>query len=462
MIFFYKFLGGVWLMKFMEILDSNFRSLKSYMDIDKYKLTPRAFSQNGVWSFFDYVIFILTNKGKSLTLEIEDFVEKHFDDDEEKLITKSGFSKQRQTFSYEIFIDMNRNFVKEFYKSEEYVSFFKDKIVIIIDGSRSEIPNTPESKEWANIKEDSLTNKKASRVLFSTAIDAKYGIVLDAQLGKADSSERELLKKHIKNIKDLVDLKKTILVIDAGYYSLELKLFLERMKVNYVFRLAPNVYEKEISNMTSYDEILRISNTSGRRQSIKDVQLLEKAKKLPWIEARILKIPIPRDDGEDEDLILLTDLPQNKFNTFEIAGLYNDRWEIEVNYDRLKNKMELENYSGKLELTISQDFYAKIYVFNLAMVLRNNIHKHLERKNEKKREEEDKEYRTNINTLIGRIKNKLIELFTSDEKKRQKIYDRIIRRGIRDTCLHDFNRPKIYWHEKIFIGKFRFNQRRNS
>lgn len=48
-----------------------------------------------------------------------------------------------------------------------------------------------------------------------------------------------------------------------------------------------------------------------------------------------------------------------------------ERWEIEVNYDRLKNKMELENYSGKLENTISQDFYSSIYIFNLAMILRN-------------------------------------------------------------------------------------------
>ena len=124
--------------------------------------------------------------------------------------------------------------------------------------------------------------------------------------------------------------------------------------------------------------------------------------------------------------------------------------------------MELENYSGKLELTISQDFYSKIFIFNLAMILRNNIHKHLERKNAKKRENEEKEYRTNMNTLIGRIKNKLIQLFTSDSEKIQKILERIIRRGVKDTYLYDFNRPKIYWNQKVFIGKYRYNQRRNG
>ena len=123
--------------------------------------------------------------------------------------------------------------------------------------------------------------------------------------------------------------------------------------------------------------------------------------------------------------------------------------------------MEIENYSGKLAQTIQQDFYSSIYIFNLAMILRINIQKHLERKNNKKIKEERKEYRTNINTLIGRIKNKLLSLFTSDVDKIQKIFERIIKLGIKDTYLHDFNRPKIQWHDKIFIGKFRLNQRRN-
>ena len=88
--------------------------------------------------------------------------------------------------------------------------------------------------------------------------------------------------------------------------------------------------------------------TTPRRKSIRDENLLEKAKKLPYIEARVIKIPIINSENKEDELILLTDLPEHKFNTFEIAGLYKDRWEIEVNYDRLKNKMEIENYSGKL------------------------------------------------------------------------------------------------------------------
>ena len=124
-------------MKFMEILEKQFSSLELYTNAENYKITPRAFTMDGKWEFLDYVLFILANKGKSLTLEIENFVETHFNDDEDKLITKEAVSKQRQKFSYEIFIDMNKEFITEFYKSEEYKQHIKDKIVVIIDGSKS-------------------------------------------------------------------------------------------------------------------------------------------------------------------------------------------------------------------------------------------------------------------------------------------------------------------------------------
>ena len=69
----------------------------------------------------------MNNTGKSLTLEIEDFVEDYFDDDEEKLITKEAVSKQRQKYSFEIYKDLNKDFMKEFYQSEEYEGLFNDK-----------------------------------------------------------------------------------------------------------------------------------------------------------------------------------------------------------------------------------------------------------------------------------------------------------------------------------------------
>ena len=98
---------------------------------------------------------------------------------------------------------------------------------------------------------------------------------------------------------------------------------------------------QNILHYPKIDENLKISNITSRRKSIKDENILEKAKKLLYIEARIIKLPIINQNNKKDQIIMLTNLSQKKFNAYEIAELYRQRWEIEVNYDRLKNKMEI-------------------------------------------------------------------------------------------------------------------------
>ena len=95
--------------------------------------------------------------------------------------------------------------------------------------------------------------------------------------------------------------------------------------------------------MKNFDEYLRFSNTGYRRRKIKDKNILKRAEKLLYIEGIVIKVPIINEKDKKDELILLTNLPQNILDGYEIADLYRDRWEIEVNYDRLKNKMEIEN-----------------------------------------------------------------------------------------------------------------------
>ena len=261
----------------MEILETQLESVKKYTNPGKYILTPRAFTGDGKWNFNDFIVYILANKGKSATLEIENFVEKYFNDNDDKSMTKQALSQQRMKIDSFIFKDMNIEFVELFIKSEEYESDYKNYSIYAVDGFKSEIPNTPESRNWANIEDDSLRYSKPARTLCSTRIDVKYGIVLDSIIGKSNSNEREMLKKHIETLKEVIDFKNTILLLDRGYYSLELKLLLEKHNIHYVFRLASNIYQKEISAMEKCDENLKIKNTAERRKSINDENILKKA-----------------------------------------------------------------------------------------------------------------------------------------------------------------------------------------
>jgi len=47
------------------------------------------------------------------------------------------------------------------------------------------------------------------------------------------------------------------------------------------------------------------------------------------------------------------------FSAQDLKNLYNCRWEIETDYDRLKNILELENFTGQRRIIIEQDINAK-------------------------------------------------------------------------------------------------------
>ena len=48
-----------------------------------------------------------------------------------------------------------------------------------------------------------------------------------------------------------------------------------------------------------------------------------------------------------------------------MKALYYCRWNIELSYDVLKNKLHIENFSGYNQIAIEQDFYAQILLYNM-------------------------------------------------------------------------------------------------
>ena len=53
------------------------------------------------------------------------------------------------------------------------------------------------------------------------------------------------------------------------------------------------------------------------------------------------------------------------FKIEDLKELYRMRWEIETNYNTLKNRFYIENYTGKRRITIEQDIYSKFLRFNI-------------------------------------------------------------------------------------------------
>ena len=106
---------------------------------------------------------------------------------------------------------------------------------------------------------------------------------------------------------------------------------------------------------------IKIKLTNQRTKRFHAKTLQEQFKNTPYLNLRIITIEL--DNGEKETL--LTNLPETKFKTEEFKQLYHLRWGIETNYNTMKNRLNIENYTGKRKITIEQDIYSKFLKYNI-------------------------------------------------------------------------------------------------
>ena len=149
---------------------------------------------------------------------------------------------------------------------------------------------------------------------------------------------------------------------------------------------------------------------------------------------------------------LLTNLPKEIATPEELKQLYGDRWKIETNYDRLKNKPHIEKFTGKKKIIIEQDFYSHIYLFNVLISLKHDAEKQIIRK---PKETTKYKYKTNLNTLIGNIKEEMFRLLTDDKEEINIAIQDILNIASKNLVYTKINPPtneerdkKKYYHEK--------------
>ncbi|MGO5064095.1 MULTISPECIES: transposase [unclassified Clostridium] len=117
---------------------------------------------------------------------------------------------------------------------------------------------------------------------------------------------------------------------------------------------------------------------------------------------------------------LITNIFDESFSVSDFKKLYFKRWGIEVKYNEIKNKLQIENFTGKTVISIEQDFYATIYLSNMVSLAKKDANEAIEEKYKNKSLKY--EYKVNTNVLIGKLKDYLIVmLITKNPWKRNKI-----------------------------------------
>lgn len=419
------------------------------------RITSNKFTRNRKMSYEDFMLILLSRRGTTTTMELNNFFREQ--DRRADIVSKQAFSKQRCNLNPDVFIALNNNYVDRIYHEAEIIKH-KGYIVTAIDGSAIEIPNTEGLQEEYKCKNSGkFEHRTIARALASGIYDIENNIMIDSKINSKKGGERYLAIENIFNMLNIIrNTDKIITIFDRGYISVEMLLMLLDTPIKYLFRLPTTTFKKEQQSMESNDEIVEIALTTGRLSNIDEPIIKQRGKDLKTLKVRIVKITL--NTGEVE--CLLTNLFNEKeFSTKEIGELYYKRWGIEQAFDVIKNKLNIENISGRKRLIVEQDFYAQMLVFNMAEDLRRDANNKLE---PSKKPDLKYDYKVNMNVLVGTFREYMIKiLIEEDEEKSEKMYTYMMDEMIRSLVPI---RPGRNNPRKAYSGvnKHRTNLRRNS
>ena len=344
--------------------------------LEKARLDPKYFTRNRTLPFCDLLYFLLNPAKECLQTKLNNFF---------KAIGKRGtrmtqqaISKARSHFDHSPFEEMARKHVEIEYSGEFDLETWNGYHVFGIDGSTVILPNSPELvKEFGAITNASDCVRASAGV--SILCDVLHDWIVDAAIVKYPQNERETAKSHIKFLKEhMAHLDKKILLCDRGYPSFDMLRHLHSENMNYLMRCQKS-WIKEVTTAPMGDSV----------HTLKDVG-----------RVRVYKFIL--SSGEEETLITnLFDVP-----TSELPSLYFLRWGVEGKYDVLKNKIELENFSGYTKNAILQDFWVSITLSIVVAIAKSEADENIQKKTSGKGNR--RRQIPNVSQLIGSLKDDFV------------------------------------------------------
>lgn len=351
------------------------------------------FSRRRKMGFTDYIYATIQNLKCSLQVGLNAFFDTHKGG--QIAYSKQAFSKGRQRIKPEAFRALFQSVVGKFYEEAELTNW-KGYQLFGIDGTRLNLPCTTELAELYGTQ----TSQGAPQVqaLVSCVYDLLHGIIVDTRFERCNSSEREAAKEMITSFR-LKNVSDPVFIMDRGYPSAELIDAIVTAGHKFIMRCST--------------EFLRSMKLPEQDNTFEH----KFAKLKHTLKLRVLKIQLPNGTTE----YLATNLFDASISLDDFKWAYRKRWGIETKYNDVKNKLEIENFTGYSPVAILQDFYATMFLANLAGVLEYDLHEEIEAAHAKP--ENRYAYRMNLAMTISETKRTVVAMLsTSSKLKRERLY----------------------------------------
>ena len=420
------------------------KSIKGLLYSEEFMNRNRAdekdFTRKRKLPFVSLILFMSNIIKQTVQKELTKFI-KTFSDRNSN-ITKSAFSQSRMKLKPEAFIELNKRLVDEFY-TDNIVKKWKGFRLLAIDGSKLILPT--HSNELMDKFGTLSSGMIIPQAQISSCYDVLNEIILDTQLETLQVNEMNQAVRHLEKLS-----KGDLIIFDRGYSATWFYYMIKLNGLDFVNRI-PKGFRKDAENFRlsdKVDDIIEIDIPPQKSRYGLQRHGLTRENVKPF-KLRLVKVIL--DTGEVE-VLATTLLDKIKYPLEIFKDLYFKRWGIETNYNRLKSNIHVEEFSGLTEVAIRQDFYANMFINNLQSIIALDSKEEMDKENKCR----EYEYKINRNLSLGFMKDRIVEIFTSDNPKYYeelkdlfKMNPNPIRKGRKNPRKHqDKNRRKYFMNRK--------------
>ena len=363
--------------------------------INKHRQSASDFTRQRKLTFPILLFFLINMIKGSYQDELDHFFKSIFSFDVAKrIVSKAAFAKARMKLGYEALVELNSKMVSYFYRHFRPLQW-NGFTLFAIDGTTVQLPRIEAISEhfgaWNPSQGDECPMARVSQMF-----DVLNKITIDAIIESKSIGERELAAFHFLKL-----MPGDLVLLDRGYPAYWLFNLILSQGGDFCARIQSNSWKvvRQFYNSGRKEKIIFLLVTPSSVKHCEEMGL-----ELRPLKLRLIRVEL--DNGESE--ILITSLlDTEKYPHQQFEELYHLRWPVEEDYKVMKQRMEIENFTGKSVLSIYQDFHAKVFSKNLTSALIHPTQSEIDRNTENR----CYSYKVNFTQALSKVKDVIPLLF---------------------------------------------------
>ena len=298
-------------------------------------------------------------------------------------VSLSAISQGRQKIRFllysHVFYRMN-----DLFSSEDDKTFHGWRL-LSVDGSELSVsPDGNDMSTYGGSKKGSKHHFYLANPLYDVLNHVYLDLVMQPGSQKnEDSAFLELAQRY--------EGEKAIFICDRGYEALMTFYRLNQTDKHFVIRIkdessstsilkhypTPDTEEYDIP----FDVTLTCKNNSHVKANWETCKYLSSYSKHPEFQNGVTELPLHGRvvryktvcEGIESFITLFTSLPFDEFTTEDLCEIYRLRWQIELSYRDIKERIGLKDVHGRKKELVIGEVFAKMTLYNLYSRIRNKV-----------------------------------------------------------------------------------------